>query len=165
MSHVIESLLRNWGNLASVAGLALSAVAAYFAHKASVDADKARRSVLTHSMAEEMNSGIKLAAEITILIDTGKLELALSKCNDLLDLPNQIRARWDSNLTTESKNRWLAAHEQLDSMHKVLSKSINSQLESKELNALRRSCMKVRTTFVEEHGTAQRLIDGGANGR
>ena len=107
-----------------------------------------------------MNPGIKLAAEITILIETGKLELALSKCNDLFDLPNQIRARWDSDLTVESKNRWLAAHEQLDSMHKVLSKSVHSELDQKELNALRRSCMRVRTTFAEDYGSAQRLLDG-----
>jgi len=116
-------------------------------------------------MAEDINAGIKLAAEITILIDKGKLELALSKCNDLLDLPNQIRTRWDSDLTIGSKDHWLAAHEQLDSMHKVLSKSVNSELSQKELNALRRSCMQVRTTFIEEYGTAQRFIDGGANER
>jgi hypothetical protein len=162
MSRITSFLLQNWGNLASVAGLILSGLAAIFAHRASLEADKARRSVLARSMAEDMNAGIKLAAEITILIDTGKLELALSKCNDLLDLPNQIRSRWESELAIESRNRWLAAYEQLDSMHKVLSKSAHTDIGEKELNALRRSCTRVRTIFAEEYGSAQRLLDRGS---
>ncbi len=153
-------LLTNWGNLASVVGLILSLLAAILASRASKAAEGARRAVLSRTMAEEISGGYKLASEITMLIGISQFNMALTKCSDLLDVPNRIRIRWLEALATTSKNNWLLARQQLDSIHAVLAKaSSGTTLTPRELAQLTKSCLSVRTIFVEEQTTATKAAD------
>jgi hypothetical protein len=57
-------IVRNWGNLASVAGLVSSILAFVFAKHASTAAREARDAAIRQSLGEEMNSAARIASEI-----------------------------------------------------------------------------------------------------
>jgi hypothetical protein len=104
-------------------------------------------------------------AEKTNLNADGDLARAEIKCSDLLDVPNRLRIRWEHALNTSSKNNWLAARQQLDSIHTVLWKAGPSGLELEERENVYSACVQVRTIFVEEQAMIRRNEDRGHNGR
>jgi hypothetical protein len=147
------------GNVASVLGLILSGVAAIYAQQASSAAEAARNAVLARTMEHEISAGLKLAAELAALVGSRKYELALGKCADLADYPSLIRVRWTDSLSTESKNNWLLAHQQVDSIHVVLGKAVAAGLTRKDIEQLNKACLSVRTIFVVEQAEAMRDAD------
>jgi hypothetical protein len=155
---------KNWGNLASVAGLVLSFLATMFAANASKAAGEARDSVLSRTLEEEITAGHKSVSELTTLIEIKQLQLAAIKCSDLLDVPNRLRIRWEHALETSSKNKWIEAREQLDSIHTVLRKAGTGELGAEEVENVHRACVQVRTVFAEEQALVRRSKDRGHNG-
>lgn len=158
-NRVLVFCKNNWGNIASVAGLLVSAAAAFFAKRASRAAAEARASVLSRTREEEIGSGLRLAEELTTLVAFSRFELALSKCSDLLDLPNRIRIRWGEQLSVDSKNKWLLARQQLESIHAVLTKAIETTLTPRESQRLNSACIAIRTVFVEEQAVGLKIAD------
>lgn len=160
-NQVLVFFKNNWGNIASVAGLLVSAAGAFFAKRASQAASEARASVLSRTREEDIGSGLKLAEELTTLVAFSRFELALSKCSDLLDLPNRIRIRWAGQLSVDSKNNWLLARQQLESIHAVLTKAIEVTLSPREVQKLNSACIALRTVFVEEQAAGLKIADQG----
>ena len=158
-------LKRNWGNLASVAGLGLSFLAALFSSRASEAAREARDYVVARTLEQEVGEGYKAASDLTMLVEIGRLEIALSKCSDLLDVPNRIRIRWDKSLETSSKNNFLLARQQLESIHSVLRRIEQKQLAASEAERLHKACIDVRTIFADEEALIQRNVDRGENAK
>jgi len=158
---MLEFLSRNWGNLASVAGLIVSGVAACFAKRASTAAREARQVILSSSLAEEINLAQKLAAEIGNLVDIGKHELARLRCNDLHDRTVTMLKRWDGSLSTNSKNNLLNAKAQLESLRAVTSRLFAAPIapSARQLSQMQDSCGKIRDIFVEEHASEMRRND------
>lgn len=155
----------NWGNLASVIGLILSYFAVLFSATASEAAREARDSVLSRTLEEEITAGHKAVSELTTLVEIGQVQLAAIKCSDLLDIPNRLRIRWENSLNTSSKNNWLLARQQLDSIHTVLRKAGQSGLGTEDMENVHRACLGVRTIFAEEQALMRRSEDRGQNGR
>jgi hypothetical protein len=154
----------NWGNLASVAGLVLSFLATLFAAKASKSAREARDSVLSRTLEDEITAGYKAVSELTTLVEIKQFQLAAIKCGDLLDVPNRLRIRWEHTLDTSSKNRWIVAREQLDSIHTILRKAGPEALGTEAAEDVHRACVQVRTIFAEEQASIRRSEDRGHNG-
>ena len=163
--RILEFLRWNWGNLASVAGLVVAGISAYFAKRASTAAKEARQAILSNSLTEEINVAHKLAVEINTLIDIGKHELARLRCNDLHDRAITLLKRWDLTLSTDSKNNLLIAKAQLESLSAVASKLAVAVVAptGRQLSQMRGSCAKIREIFVEEHASAMRRIDEADN--
>lgn len=151
----------NWGNLASVVGLLVSGLAALFAKGARTAAKEAREAVLSNSLAEEINSAQKLAAEVANLIDLGKHDLARLRSNDLHDRTLTIIHRWDAALSIVSKNNLLSAKSQLETLRTVASRLIVAAAEPspRQLSQMQASCAKIRDIFVEEHASAMKRND------
>lgn len=154
-------LANNWGNLASVAGLFLSFLAALFANRASRAANEARDSLLARTLEQEINEGYKLASEMITFVELKSLGIAATECADLLDVPNRIRIRWEERLSDASKSKWEFARQQLELIHGVLRKSTSSELSRRELKRLSKACLIIRTIFVEEQATSRRTADRG----
>jgi len=72
-----DFVVRNWGNLASVAGLVFSILAFVFAKRASTAAREARDAAMRQSLGEDMNSAARSAQEIVTYLRDDKNETAL----------------------------------------------------------------------------------------
>jgi hypothetical protein len=162
---MIDFVGRNWGNLASVAGLIVASVSAYFAKRASTAAKQARQAILSSSLAEEINLAQKLAAEVGNLIDLGQHELARLRCNDLHDRTLTMLKRWEATLPVDSKNNLLNAKAQLVSLRVVTSKLAATAIAptARQVSQMQDSCGKIRDIFVEEHASAMRRNDEADN--
>jgi hypothetical protein len=65
---MFDFFARNWGNLASVAGLVFSILAFVFAKRASTAAREARDAALRQSLGESMNGAARMAGEIIMYL-------------------------------------------------------------------------------------------------
>ncbi len=157
----LDFLAENWGNLASVAGLIVSAFAAIFAKRASTAAREARQAVLQRTLAQEVTIGETIAGEINTLIDLGKHELVRLRCNDLHDKTVTILTRWSADLPTESKNNCLRAKAQLESLRNVISRlqATGTEPTARQLAQMQDTCRTIRDIFVEENASAIRRSD------
>jgi hypothetical protein len=164
-TRILVFMGRNWGNLASVAGLIVAAISAYFAQRASAAAKEAKQAVLSSTFAEEINLAQKLAAEVGNLIDLGKHELARLRCNDLHDRTVVILKRWEVRLPIDSKNNLLAAKAQLESLRAVTSKlsATATAPSARQVSQMQGSCGTIRDIFIEEHASAMRRNDEADN--
>jgi hypothetical protein len=149
-----------------VAGLLVSAIAAFLAKGAKTAAKEARDVVLSNSLAEEINVALRLAAEVGNLVDLGQHELARLRSNDLHDCTLTIIHRWDASLPTGSKNNFLNAKAQLEALRGVASKLIAAAAvpTPRQILQMQTSCAKIRGIFVEEHASAMRRNDEADNG-
>ena len=162
---MLNFVARNWGNLASVAGLIIASVSAYFAKRASTAAREARQAVLSTSLAEEINLARSLAAEVSNLVDVGKHDLARLRCIDLHDRTLTMLKRWDATLPIASKNNLLTAQAQLESLRAVTSKVSTTAIapSPRQFSQMQDSCGRIRDIFVEEHALAMRRNDEANN--
>ena len=158
-------LTSNWGNLASVIGLIVSAVSAIFARRASTAAMEAREAVLRRNVADDMAQARGLATDICTLVDAGKFESAIPFCSQLQNLTVYIQQRWQGKLEDSSRKKCAGAATQLEGIHKVLGKfSRNSgSINAAAVERLVTSCRGVKLVFVEEEAIAIRTLDGGGN--
>ena len=147
-------------------GLLVSIVAAWFAKRASTAATEAREAVLSNSLAEEINLALKLAAEVTNLIDLGKHDLARLRSNDLHERTLTIIVRWGGTLPAASKENFEKARLQLEALRTVVSRlGANAAVPTqRQLSHMQVSCEKIRDIFVEEHASAMRRNDEADNG-
>ncbi|QNI33627.1 hypothetical protein H7849_06745 [Alloacidobacterium dinghuense] len=161
--QVAKFFSENWGNLASVIGLVLSGVAALFSRQASNRARSAGEAVrsfmLSRSLEDEIKEGYRRANQLLDMVRLGKFEVALSKCDELLDMPTKLKARWNDALSVDSKNNWILAQEQLSSIHGVLSQHNSNTLSKVAINKVQASCISVRNIFVEEEAAVARVLD------
>lgn len=158
---------KNWGNVASVLGLLVSIVSAFFAKRASVAAKSARDAVFLRNIADDMAQANRVASDLTNLIETGKFDAAVSRCSELQDLSVFIQQRWIGELAPTSKQNCLAVTSQLDTVHRVLgrfSKDLTLATPS-ALERLTKSCRSVKLVFVKEEAIAKRTVDGGDDAR
>jgi hypothetical protein len=165
-SRTLDYVRNNWGNLASVAGLVVSAIAAFLAKGAKTAAKEARDVVLSSTLAEEINIAMRLAAEVGNLVDLGQHELARLRTNDLHDHALTIINRWDGTMPTVSKNNFLSAKVQLETLRGVTSKLIaaGAAPTPRQISQMQSSCARIRSIFVEEHASAMRRNDEANNG-
>jgi hypothetical protein len=164
LSSDFRSFLKwNWGNLASVAGLGLSSLAALFSARASKAAQEARDSLLARTLEQEINEAYRLISDLITLVETSQLQVATRQCSELLDVPTRIRIRWDGELQTSSKDNLILAREQLEGIHTVLRK-VSSPIGSREAERILKACIEVRTIFVQEQALIMRGADRGEYG-
>jgi hypothetical protein len=156
----------NWGNLASVAGLLVSGLAAFLAKGAKAAAKEARDAVLSISLAEEINIAQKLAAEVASLVDLGRHDLARFRANDLNDRTLTIIHRWGPALSTVSRNNFLSAKLQLEALRTVTSRLVATvgTPTPRQVSQMQASCATIRDILIEEHASAMRKTDEADNG-
>ena len=160
-----QFVLYNWGSLASVAGLVVAGVSAYFARSAAKAAAQARDVVLVSTLAEDINVAQILAQEIITLAVHQSHALVRLRCDDLLGRTLTILNRWDQKLSLSSKENLAAAREQLETLRSAsLKLALNPALPTpKQLSAMQERCGRIRDIFTEEHASAMRRNDEANN--
>ena len=151
---MLDFIARNWGNLASVAGLVFSILAFIFSKRATKAAREARNAVLRRSLGEEMNAANRIASEIVTYVAMERRDVALIRAGELMSQTSYYVARWDNRLSEGSKNNLLSAREQLRSIHEVLTKGAIADLAPKAKIQLAQACQRVNAIYSEEYGRA-----------
>ncbi len=154
-----DFLGRNWGNLASVAGLVFSALAFVFSKRASTAAQEARDAAMRQSMGGDMDSAVRTANEIVTYLRTDKADFALLRIADLAAQTSYLIGRWDTRLSKKSKDNLSRAHEHLLSMHEVL--STGASLTPDEKARLASFSQRISGILSEEHGAAIKAAEIG----
>ena len=154
-----DFIVRNWGNLASVAGLLFSILAFVFAKRASKAAREARDAALRQSLGEDMNVAARLATEIVAHLRNEKGDMALLRISDLMGQTRYLVGRWEPRLSKKSKDSLSRAHEQLRSMHQAL--NIAGDLTREDKARLAQAGQEVSGLFSTEHGAAARAAEAG----
>lgn len=150
---------RNWGNLASVAGLVFSILAFVFAKRASTAAREARDAAMRQSLGEDMHGASRSAQEIVTFLRDGKGEMALLRIGDLMNQASYLIARWETRLSEKSRNNLSDGVEELRSMHRVLTKSVRGSLAERQKARLATTAQRVSSIFNEERGTAAKAAE------
>jgi hypothetical protein len=156
---MFEFFAKNWGNLASVAGLAFSILAFLFSKRASKAAQEARDSVLQRSLSQDMNEANRTAADIVRFVGIERGEMALLRTGELLNETSYFIARWDTKLSEKSRTNLLRAREQLLSIHEVLTRKPITEMATNQKSRLTQSCQTVNHILSEEYGTAMKATD------
>src|SRR5580658_2087338 len=154
-----DFLVRNWGNLASVAGLVFSALAFVFAKRASTAAREARDAALRKSLGEDMHGASRSAQEIVTYLRDDKSEMALLRIGDLMNQCSYLSARWETRLSEKSRNKLREGAAELRSMHGVLAKGVRSDVAEKQKARLAKAAQRVSSIFNEERGLAARAAE------
>jgi hypothetical protein len=154
-----DFLVRNWGNLASVAGLVFSALAFVFAKRASTAAREARDTALRKSLGEDMHGASRSAPEIVTYLRDDKSEMALLRIGDLMNQCSYLSARWETRLSEKSRNNLREGAAELRSMHGVLAKGVRSDVAEKQKARLAKAAQRVSSIFNEERGLAARAAE------
>jgi hypothetical protein len=154
-----DYLARNWGNLASVAGLVLSFLAFWFSKRASKAAEEARDSILRRSLGQDMNSANRTAADIVRFVAMERGDMALLRTGELMSETSFLITRWEAKLSGNSKTNLLTAREHLRSIHGVLTKGLIAELSPSQKMRLAQSCQQVNVIFSEEYGAAVKASD------
>jgi len=154
-----DFLTKNWGNLASVAGLVFSFLAFLFSKRASKAAQEARNSARRQSLGEEMSGASQIAKEIVTYVSMERGEVALLRVNELIAQTSYLVARWNSVLLAGSKSNLQTAQDRLHKILDGLTKNPITSLSPADKRGLTQACRAVSAIFSEEHGNAVRAVD------
>jgi hypothetical protein len=149
-----DFLARNWGNLASVAGLVFSILAFVFAKRASAAAREARDAAMRQSLGESMNDAARVAGEVVVYLSARKNEAAYLRVGDLMNQISYFRGRWQDRLSKKSTDNLSRALGQLRTMHQLL--SAGTHLKEEDEARLAMSCQEVSEVLSVERGIAVR---------
>jgi len=165
-SRALDFIGCNWGSIASVVGLVLSGLAAFFGKRASTRVQQAReetrKALLSGSLAEEINLAQHLASEIVNLAEIGNHQGLRFRSNDLHARTLGMLKRWNTTLSPQSKKNLLNAQAQLNSLRDVTRKlSAAPEPTTMELLRIQTTCSKIQDIFIEEHASAMKRNDAG----
>jgi len=155
---MVDFLARNWGNLASVAGLVFSVLAFVFAKRASTAAREARDAALRQSLSADMDGAARTANEINTYLRSEKTDMALLRIGDLMNQTSYLVARWDTRLSKKSKDSLSLARDRLRSMHGILTGNSERGLAPEEKVRLAHDGQRVSEICDEERGTAAKAL-------
>ena len=158
-----DFIVRNWGNLASVAGLVFSILAFVFAKRASTAAREARDAAMRQSLGEDMHGASRSAQEIVTYLRDDKSEMALLRIGDLMNQASFILARWETRLSEKSRNNLVDGTAELRYMHGALTKGARGALGETKKARLAKAAQRVSSMFNEERGTAAKAAELGDN--
>jgi hypothetical protein len=130
---------RQLGNLAFVFGLIFSALAFWFAKRASNAAREARNAVLRRTMGEDFRAACRTTGELLMHVENERGDMALLRVRDLLGQMSYAIARWGNRLSPESRSSLLTVQQQFQSIHDVLTKRTLAEFKPRRGHTFSRS--------------------------
>ncbi len=149
-----DFIVRNWGNLASVAGLVFSFLAFIFSKRASAAAREARDAAMRQSMGADMDGAARTANEISTYIRSDKTDMALLRISDLMNQTSYLVARWDARLSKKSKDNLVLGARPIALHAWNFDRERGKGLAPEEKGRLAHDGQRVSEICDEERGTA-----------
>jgi hypothetical protein len=150
---------QNWGNLASLAGLAFTIYVLSVSKRAEQAANEAKRAIERKSVAGDLRGCIDDINLINLFCDSGKWEISSFICNRLIQDLTFISNRWASlfdNDTREALNLLLT---QLDTLNTQLRKFMGRPPKQTELDSLSSSILRVNKLLAAQVGTYESQVN------
>jgi hypothetical protein len=162
LQKLVEFVLDNWGNLASVIGVGLSLFALIFARRASVAAKEAREAVLRRNLAQDIADAGAIAADVYNFVDSSRYDSAITFCTQLQTKTIYLMERHKGRVGEMPAQKLTSVLAQLEVIQKVLGKFARNAGPPNAVAAdrLLESCRAVRLTYTEQHALAARSVEG-----
>lgn len=116
-SHWLSS---NWGNLASVLGLAVSTATFFVARWAKEAAEQAKAEARRRNLADELEEAQRKTEQVGSYLGQEKWEIVLLRAQEVVTSCSQILRRWGTDeLSEQSRDNILVAQQQAGSIVRV----------------------------------------------
>jgi hypothetical protein len=145
-------LADNWGNLASVIGVFLSALAFRAANRAQIAAAAAQSAVERRSLAQDLRDALEDVGFVKLLIDSARWDLAAHSCYRIVTDMTFLETRWNGHLDAASRKQFTLAISQLDTINSQLRKFRETAPTSETVDRLSQSILRVNTILSAEVG-------------
>jgi len=131
-------IFRNdWGNIASLAGLVVSAFTLWFAKKAKAAADAARDEARRQNLVDEILGAQKKAEQMGAYLSQQKWEVVHLISQEMITACSQILRRWGKeSLPERSRNNFLVAQQQAGSIAEVAVRALRLAPSDREFKML-----------------------------
>jgi len=128
-----QALHNNWGNIASVAGLVVSAFTLWFAKKARIAAEDAKAAARRQSLIDELQDAQKKAEDLGAYLHQQKWEIVHLRSQEVITSCSQILLRWGAeSLSTASHKNLLRAGQQSGSIAQIAIRALRTPPSNRE---------------------------------
>lgn len=154
-----EWIAGNWGSLASVLGLFLSAWAAVAATLARRAADDAKKAVEIRSLSGALKSCGDDVSALELYFDSKSWKLAEAVVSRTLRELSYIASRWKDHLDNSSTANCSLASAQLDTLQNELRKFRSRAPKDSEVRSIYKGVDRVAALLAAEFGKSEAKID------
>lgn len=155
----MEWLSHNWGNVASLAGLAVGVVVLLVSKRAVKAAKEAKTAIERRSAAQDLRDCGDKVSLMRLLCDSEKWDVSSFVCNGLLQELSFVTNRWALHFSDDTKENLNLLAAQLDTLNGQLRKFINRQPRHAELEALATAMANISTILSAEVGRYESFIE------
>lgn len=150
---------QNWGNLASLAGLAFTIYVLLVSKRAEHAANEAKRAIERKSVAGDLRGCIDDINLINLFCDSGKWEISSFICNRLIQDLTFISNRWASLFDDDTREALNLLLTQLDTLNTQLRKFMSRAPKQTELDSLSSSILHVNKLLAAQVGTYESQVN------
>ncbi len=154
-------LAQNWGNVASVAGLAISVWVLIIARKAREAAQEARSAARLKSLVEVLKEASEMVTQIGIFLRARQWDLVRLRAEEVLGRCALVRARWRDALPADAKHDLIETVTAARSVAEAAAQASVRELSNDELRQINRGQIELSLWINTLFGHARRVEERG----
>ena len=151
----------NWGNVASVLGLAVSLVTLVVASKAREAAEAARAIARRQSLTEVLQDAVRKNEQVGLFLSQRKWDIVWLRAQETANAASLGLARWPQELSTGSKDNLLRGQQLANSIAGVALSAASELPTPREIARISQAQGRVGQLLTSELGESLRKAEGG----
>ena len=155
-------LALNWGNVASVLGLAVSLVTLAVASKAREAAEAARAIARRQSLTEVLQDAVRKNEQVGLFLSQRKWDIVWLRAQETANAASLGLARWPHELSTGSKDNLLRGQQLANSIAGVALRAAGELPTPREIARISQAQGRVAQLLTSELGESLRKSEGGS---
>jgi hypothetical protein len=156
-------LFRNWGNLASVLGLAVSAATLVVSSKAREAAEAAKAVARRQILTEVLQDAIRKNEQVGLFLSQRKWDIVWLRAQETANATSLALTRWPMELGKDSKDNLLRAQHLSSSIASVALRVTGEMPALLEIAWISQAQGRVAQLLNAELGKSLRRSEGGAS--
>ena len=153
--------MRNWGNVASLLGLAVSVVTLAVASKAREAAEAAKAAARRQSFTEVLQDAVRKNEQVGLFVAQRKWDIVWLRAQETANAASLSLTRWPLELGASSKDNLLRSQQLSNSIASVALRVAGEMPTSREIARLSQAQGRVAQLLTAELGEALRRSEGG----
>lgn len=149
----------NWGNIASVAGLALSVWVIVVAKRAKEAVDDLRQTFARRSLAQDLRDCGEDVSLVNVLTDGEKWDLAATTCYRIIQKISFLETRWSAHVDDDSRKAITVVGSQLETIISRYRRFRKQAPSALELQSVEDAILRVNTLLSSEVGKYEKRAD------
>ncbi len=151
----------NWGNVASVLGLAVSLVTLVVASQAREAAEAARAIARRQSLTEVLQDAVRKNEQVGLFLSQRKWDIVWLRAQETANAASLSLARWPHELSTGSKDNLLRGQQLANSIAGVALRAASELPTPREIARISQAQGRVAQLLTSELGESLRKAEGG----